>query len=79
MKVTLQIGQRPFTALLDSGAQGNFISPAVVNRYKIPWQQKTEPYALSTIDGQEVLYGNGIIDMETDHLPVAFNDREETI
>lgn len=79
MKSRIQIGQRPFTALINSGTQGNFISLMIVNRYKIPWEMKREPYSLSTFDGQEVIYSNGIIDMETDHLCVIFDDHDETI
>lgn len=67
----VQIKGRQYSALLDSGAQGNYISPQIINRDKIPWHQKEYPYRLSTVEGQEVAYGNGIIDRETDHLPVT--------
>ena len=66
-----EINGKTYSALLDSGAQGNFISPSIINRDEIPWHQKEDPYRLSTVEGTEVGYGNGVIDMETDHLPVS--------
>lgn len=66
------------SALLDSGDQGNFISPDIINRDQITWKQKEDPYQLSTVEGQAVTYGQGVIDMETDHLPVLIQGRVTT-
>lgn len=60
---------------MDSGAQGNYISPDIINKDTIPWHQKEAPYSLSTVEGMAVSYGQGIIDMETDHLPVLIQGR----
>ncbi|KAI1869633.1 uncharacterized protein JN550_005614 [Neoarthrinium moseri] len=70
---------RTVRALLDSGAQGNYISPKVVNKYRIPWKEKDAPYQLRTVDGEFVTYGNGTVDMETDHLPVTISDHAEKL
>ena len=63
--------------LIDSRVQGNFISPRTVNRYCLLWYKKEEPYRLNAVDGTEVAYGNGIIDMETDYLYVWIRDYTE--
>uniref|UniRef100_L7J7U2 RNA-directed DNA polymerase n=1 Tax=Pyricularia oryzae (strain P131) TaxID=1143193 RepID=L7J7U2_PYRO1 len=59
---------KPIRALLDSGAQGNYIAPKLVNERRIPWRQKEEPYQLRTVEGEAVSYGNGTIETETVHL-----------
>jgi hypothetical protein len=74
-----EINGRMYSALLDSGAQGNFISPRIINKDEIPWHQKEDPYRLSTVEGTEVGYGNGVIDMETDHLPVSIQGHETSM
>ena len=71
----IRIRRRYYNALLDSGAQGNYASPKIINQDKIPWHWKEEPYRLSTVEGQEVSYGQGVINMETDHLPVSIQGR----
>ena len=40
----------------------------MVNRYLLTWYKKKEPYRLNIVDGTEVAYRNGIIDIETDYL-----------
>ena len=60
-------------ALVDSGAQGNFISPKIVNEYQIPWIQKDAPYRLRTVDGEFMKYENGLIDRETAPLAVRID------
>lgn len=66
-------------ALVDTGAQGNFISPRIVNRLKLPWKRKLTPYRLRTVDGELVTYGNGIVDMETAHIQVRIQDHCENL
>ena len=68
---------RPLTAMVDSGAQGNYISPSVVNRFRLPWNKKRKPYRLTSVEGNAVSYGNGMIDMETAHLPITIQARTE--
>ncbi|MDF7773597.1 retropepsin-like aspartic protease, partial [Acinetobacter baumannii] len=58
-------------AMLDSGALGNYISPNLVNRLRLPWRKKDEPYRLTNVEGNDVQYGHGIVDQETAQLPVS--------
>jgi hypothetical protein len=60
--------------MIDSGAQGNYISPSVVNKLRLPWKEKQECYRLSTVDGANVEYGNGLVDMETAPLHVEIHN-----
>ena len=64
-------------ALIDSGAQGNFITPEAVNRLKIPWKVKKRPYSLRTVDGSPSNYDNGFVQRETDHLTVEIDGRHQ--
>ncbi|KAI7909406.1 hypothetical protein M0657_011852 [Pyricularia oryzae] len=57
----------------------NYISPRVVAKRRIPWQQKKEPYQLQTVEGKAVLYGNGTIETETVHLWMENYGRKEQI
>jgi reverse transcriptase-like protein/integrase-like protein/chromodomain-containing protein/aspartyl protease len=75
---TYVMGHRMNT-LLDSGAMGNYISPRVVNRYRLPWTQKEEPYALHNIEGEAFDYNNGTIDMEIDHLDISIQKHKEKV
>ena len=63
-------------ALIDSGAQGNFINPTTVNRLKIPWRGKEHPYHLKTVDGSAAIYDNGVVGKETDQLLCSIASRE---
>jgi hypothetical protein len=51
--------------MIDSGAQGNFISPNLVNKLELPWKEKDEPYRLVTVDGSSVKYQSGSVNMQT--------------
>jgi hypothetical protein len=62
--------------MIDSGAQGNYISPNLVNTLKLPWKKKDEPYRLRTIDGSLIDYGQGIVDMETAPLQVTIQGHD---
>lgn len=57
-------------AMIDSGAQGNFISPNLVNELRLPWNMKDEPYGLTTVEGHPVKYGQGVVDTEVAQLPI---------
>lgn len=70
LKVEVRIYGQKATALIDSGAQGNFISPNLVNRFRLSWNYKDEPYRLRNVEGEAVGYGEGWVKRETAQLPL---------
>ena len=58
-------------ALVDSGADGNFISAEYVRRNKIPWKVKERPYRIVGFGDSREWFGNGEIHMETVPLRVT--------
>ena len=50
---------------MDSGVIRNHITPEVVERLRLLYRQKLEPYTLVTISGDLVLYKDRIINLET--------------
>ena len=67
------------TALVDSGAQYNFISPETVRNLKLPWKKKADPYELNDVSGTPIEYNNGVIDQEIDHLKVKLEGKNHGI
>ncbi|XDG04636.1 hypothetical protein ABKA04_004251 [Annulohypoxylon sp. FPYF3050] len=53
------------TALVDSGAQANFVSPRIANLCGMPWDYKQESYQLRTIDHELITYDGGHVYRET--------------
>ena len=79
LTVMVRINHRRIEALIDCGAQGNYMSPRVINREKIPWKKKKDPYGLRTVEGDSVSYGAGTVDKETEPLHMSVLGRSETI
>jgi hypothetical protein len=65
LTVQLILNKHRILALIDSGAQANFISPRTINEYGLPWVHKEVYYRLRTVEGEPVEYGNGVVTMET--------------
>ncbi|KAK6220785.1 reverse transcriptase domain protein [Colletotrichum tabaci] len=78
-ELDIEIQGRRTRAVIDSGAQGDFISPRLVNEREIPWQKKERPYALRTVEGEQVEYGGGLIVLETVHLPLQVHGQKEEL
>ncbi|KAL0939853.1 uncharacterized protein CTRU02_206463 [Colletotrichum truncatum] len=54
LQLAVTINDTTTIALIDSGAEMNFISPQAVNRLRLPWQKKEYTYQLSNIEGEQV-------------------------
>ena len=65
-----------FEALVDSGATRNHISPTAVKRMGLPHRQKARPYPLTTISGDPIAYGGGIINLETGPIQLTIEGRQ---
>src|ERR1700735_3026279 len=74
--VGITIGRYKVRALIDSGAQGNYISPNLVNRLRLPWSYKDESYRLKTVEGELVAYGQGLVNMETAQLLTTIGGKD---
>nr|XP_036575130.1 reverse transcriptase domain protein [Colletotrichum truncatum]KAF6781651.1 reverse transcriptase domain protein [Colletotrichum truncatum] len=59
--------------MIDSGAQGNFISPRTKRK------AAEDCYELSTVEGEQVQYGGGRIAIETAQLPLQIHGRNERL
>ena len=57
-----------YTALVDCGAPRNYIRPEIVNALRLPWNNKTRPYQVDSVEGHPFLYEDGWVRRETDHL-----------
>lgn len=55
-------------AMMDSGAQGNFISPDIAVLHRFPTQVKEDPYQLTVVDGTSTSYQDGNVNVETEPL-----------
>ncbi|KAI7762651.1 hypothetical protein LZL87_014274 [Fusarium oxysporum] len=66
-------------ALVDSGADMNFISPETVNELRLLWKDKVEPYIVRDGEGESYGYENGTITREIDHLKVFVNGKNQGI
>ena len=65
--------------MVDSGAEGNYISPETVNRLKLPWKNKKEPYDLANLEGELFGYDGGVVNREIDHLKVYILERNQGV
>lgn len=70
---------RKIQAMIDSGAQGNFISPNLINKLRLPWKMKDEPYRLTTVEGHAVKYGQGVVDTEVAQLQVDIQGTKHSV
>jgi hypothetical protein len=63
--------------MVDSGAQGNFISPTVVVQHLLPTEVKEDGYCLVLADGG--LAANGLIDVQTKPVHMGIGGHSEYI
>lgn len=78
--VSAQINGSRARAMIDSGANGNFISPEFVRRNNLPQQQKSDPYQLGVVDGTPIDNdANGMVLSETKTIAMVVNGHHERI
>jgi len=73
LRVTLR--GHEYAALLDSGAQGNYMSPRLQQRLQLATNSKEHPYNLKSAEGGLVQYNQGRIDEETVQLQISVQGR----
>jgi hypothetical protein len=79
LELKVRIKGKWLSALVDSGADMNFISPTTVNELRLPWRDKNDPYTVHDGQGETYLYENGNITREIDHLKVFVNGKNQGI
>src|SRR5665213_3596868 len=73
--VEVDISGTRFQAMIDSGAEGNFMSPAAAAKGWIALQAKAEPYEISAIDGRTLQTAK----LETEECVMKFSGHIEKI
>ncbi|RYO82879.1 hypothetical protein DL762_006400 [Monosporascus cannonballus] len=79
IEIPLRYKGKVLKAMIDSGAEGNFISPAAAEKHQIPWKYKLKSYKLRTVDGSLSTYENGRVLRETEELPVQIQGHQERV
>ena len=79
LEIEIRVNGLQVTAFVDSGCQGNYASPSWVNRFKIPWVRKTNPYQLVNFEGETMGYDGGTIKRETEVLNLTVSGKRERI
>lgn len=79
LELKVRVKGQWLNALVDSGAEQNYLNPAVVNRLKLPWRHKQEPYTVYNLEGTPFDYDSGAINYEIDHLKVFVEGKNQGI
>jgi hypothetical protein len=80
LEITVIINGGPtLRAMVDSGAMGNYIDPAVVSAHDICTRVKEESYSLVMADGGQASYRDGTVDIETFPLAMLGGEHMEEI
>lgn len=75
----MQIRGKEYNALVDSGAEENYMDPEVVNELGLRWKYKKKPYRAENLEGQPFTSNGGRVDREIDHLKVQIDERNQGI
>ncbi|RYP18084.1 hypothetical protein DL767_009899 [Monosporascus sp. MG133] len=79
VEIPIHYGNKTLNAMINSKAEGNFISPRVAKKYQIPWKYKQQSYKLRTVDGSLSTYDNGRILRKTEELMIQIQRHSEQI
>jgi len=77
LRIDAQLSNSAITAYIDSGSDRNLISTQAIKKLQIPVQRKARALQIMSVMGTEV--GDGLIEYETDHLPLTINGRTHTV
>ncbi|KAJ3459939.1 hypothetical protein MRS44_016012 [Fusarium solani] len=77
--LSVRIRGREYNALVDSGAEENYMDPEVVNELGLRWKYKKKPYRAENLEGQPFTSNGGRVDREIDHLKVQIDERNQGI
>jgi hypothetical protein len=73
------IGEIMARVFINSGCQGNYVSPTFLKKAKVPQKIKQNPYSLYTFNNQPILANKGRIDKETGPIPVTIGTYQEML
>ncbi|KAJ2891394.1 hypothetical protein MKZ38_000508 [Zalerion maritima] len=76
LHVTVEINGKFAKALLDSGAQGDYVSPEFIRHHGLELRTKRNPYTVQNIEGDPMTFNNGTVNQETAQLPIYVNGKE---
>ena len=76
LQATVLIDGRKVTALIDSGAARTVISPRVVEKNDIPYQNKKVPMRVVLADDSPTTYGKGYIRLKTEAVTIRLAGQE---
>jgi hypothetical protein len=76
---SIKVNGRRFTAMIDSGAIGNFMARALVEKEGYSTQKKPDAYNLVVVDGNSLLDENKRVNRETKPLSVAIQQHHEKL
>lgn len=76
LHITVKINGKFAKALLDSGAQGNYVSPEFARHHGLELRTKRNSYTVHNIEGDPMTFNNGTVDQETAQLPICVKGKE---
>jgi hypothetical protein len=76
---SVKINDRRFTAMVDSGATGNFMTRALVKKKGYSTQKKSDAYNLMIVDENPLLDENERVNRETKPLSIAIQQHHEEL
>lgn len=79
LQLRVRVRDTWLNALVDSGAEGNYIDPRIVNQLQLPWKEKSDPYTVINLEGEQFNYDHGIIRRKIDHLKVLVEGKNQGI
>ena len=77
--VRMKVKDNWYTAMVDSGADGNYMTPKLCNKLQLPWKEKQHPYDITGAEGYAFKYDEGKVLRETDQLDVYIEGQKQDV